>query len=331
MKNITIVSHNDKSYELKIDGWFNHLDSNSEKALAEIITDDIVIVENMKVSEFKDRIKSNYKLLSDKKGLSYKRYLDQEIAKIYGVNWEQCIESLKREIHNAFVSTLQRDRSQKMTEKQQYELLKAASNGHVAAMFFIGIALADGGDETALMWLSMAHNSGHLGACYEMSIFFRKHGNIVDSLRCLILAADKGMDQAYMSLFHLEHLKELANYSNPNELHLMLDEFITARPDSGARFFKGVLFLAKENIPRGQSLLNAFLKNPKNKRTEPDNNSVYENQVDYARKVIGEILYSIKKGVSPPIIAVFNACQSSDAISFDDHHKIVEMTHKIAT
>lgn len=330
MKKYITITHNQKNYELKIDGWFNHIDTSYQNAQSEIITDEIIIIDGIKVREFKAKAWSKYEILSDKNGLSYKQYLDQEISQIYGVNWEQCIEYLKNQINSSFIRLLTRDLSQKMTTQQQHELLKIASNGHVAAMFFIGTALADGNDENALMWLSMAHNAGHIGACYEMSIFLRKQGNTLNYIRCLILAADKGMDIAYISIFHFEHIKKIVNVNKPDEFHAMLDELITARPDSGARFFKGLLLVAEGNMVKGKKLLNSLLKRPKNKRPESEVDSTYQNQIDYAQKVIGKILDDVKKGIDP-ISAVFNVYKDSNPkpASQDDYVEFVKVGHKL--
>ena len=53
MSTFTAVSYKGTTYNLKLDGWLNHLDSDIHVALAEIDTDEIIIMEDVKVRDFK--------------------------------------------------------------------------------------------------------------------------------------------------------------------------------------------------------------------------------------------------------------------------------------
>ncbi|MCX4036937.1 hypothetical protein OR604_12030 [Aeromonas caviae] len=331
MQKNTMITHKGVTYAIRVDGWFKNLDSEINKALSTIHTDDIIIFGEVKAGEFKKRAREAYDQLPDKQGLSAKQYLDKEIQAIYGRDWIECIDYLKQKIHEAYMTTVFRpDRSKKMTVDEQKNLLKAASNGHVAAMYYIGTALSDKDedDNSAVMWLTMAHERGHLGACYELSRYFDKWGNVVDSIRCLIIAADRGMDQAYMSIFHLEHLKKIAAYQNKDEIHVMLDELLEIRPHSAARFFKCVLLLADDDNIRGIRILTGINEYPKNKIRDEDNNEYYQKQADITKKIVSKILDSIDHGVEP-LVAIFNICEQSQAISYADHNEVIEALRRV--
>lgn len=326
MQKHTMVTHKGVTYAMRVDGWFKNLDSELKEALATVHTDDIIIFDEVKAGEFKKRVREAYDRLPDKTGLSAKQYLDHEIRAIYGRDWAECIDYLKRKINEAFmVSVFRSDRSRAMTMDEQQGLLQAASNGHVTAMYTIGTALADENtdDNSAVLWLSMAHERGHLGASYALSHYFDKWGNVVDSIRCLIIAADRGMDQAYLSIFHLEHLKKIAAYTNKDEMHTMLDELLEARPHSAARFFKSVLLLAEGKSSEGLQMLKDINAHPKNKIRHKEINEFYKKQVDFTKNILGEILASIDNG-GEPIVAIFNACKQSQAISYADHSQVIE-------
>ncbi|WP_125729325.1 hypothetical protein [Aeromonas salmonicida] len=331
MSTFTAVSYKGTTYNLKLDGWLNHLDSDIHVALAEIDTDEIIIMEDVKVRDFKKITKAAYDLLPYKQGMSYKQYLDMEIRNVYGRDWGECIDYLKNKIDAAYKTVFRPARTKKMTREEQELLLMAASNGHIAAMYFIGTALAakDEEDNSSVMWLSKAHNCGYVAASYALSEYFDKRGCVVDSLRCLILAADKGMDQAYMSIFHLEHVKKLANYGNASEVHAMLDEFIAARPFSIARFFKSVMLLADGDHSGGVKMLKDIYANPKNKSAKKTRVNVEKNQATNTKEIVGEILDAIKNHVNP-LKAIFDACEYSGAVSYAAHRELVDMWEKAA-
>ena len=49
----------------------------------------------------------------------------------------------------------------------------------------------------------------------------------------------------------------------------------------------------------------------------------YKKQVDFTKNILGEILASIDNG-GEPIVAIFNACKQSQAISYADHSQVIE-------
>lgn len=326
MSKTTTITHNGIPYELCIGGWHNHLDSKFETAVTAIHTDDIIIHGEIKAGEFKKKAREAYDLLPEKQGLTPAQYLDTKVMEIYGLGWNALINHLKHKIHKDFLeSAFRPDRSKKMTYEEQHKLLKAASNGHIAAMYFIGTALADKeeNDNSAVMWLTMAHNRGQLGACYELSRYFDSLHNKIDSIRCLIIAADKGHDVAYMSIFHTEHLKKLAAYDNKIEIHAMLDELLAARPHSSARFFKAVLLLADGENAKGILLLRDIQKKPKNMVKDKNRDEVYQKQAEFTKAIMDQIFAVMADG--DPLIAIFNACDRNKSASYADYNEVIEM------
>lgn len=331
MSKTTAITHNGIPYEISIDGWHNHLDSKFETAVTAIHTDDIIIHDEIKAGEFKKRVREAYELLPEKQGLTLAQYRDKKIKEIYGHDWDACINYVKHKIHEGYLKSASKpDRSKKMTHEEQHHLLKAASNGHIAAMYFIGTALADQeeNDNAAVMWLTMAHNRGQLGACYELSRYFDKLNNVIDSIRCLIVSADKGHDVAYMSIFHTEHLKKLAAYENKVEIGAMLDELLAARPHSSARFFKAALLLADGEDAKGIQLLRDIQKNPKNMVKDKNHDDVYQKQAKFTQAIIDQIFAAIAD--DDPLIAMFNACDRSKSTSYADYNEIIERFEAIS-
>ena len=121
----------------------------------------------------------------------------------------------------------------------QNEILKAASNGHVGAMYWIGTALRDIKDDNCLLWLSMAHNRRHVGACYEMAEHIASKGNHIEALRCLIVSADGGCDHAYMGIFDIDVLINMFKIKQVSLLGNRLEE-LAAPHWSCAGYLKGM-------------------------------------------------------------------------------------------
>lgn len=172
-------------------------------------------------------------------------------------------------------------------------LFRAADNGHVASTYFIATALSDDKEEKYLSWLTLAHNRGHVGAAYDMAVYFDQIGNTVDSLRCLIISADSGSDIAYKNLFSMDLLKKVLSIQEGSKLDSMLNELIDGSYNSCARYFKAVRLLVGDTPAEGVSLLKMFRQNPKKKPADKDIDDVYYNQVAFAEKFVDAVLRDI--------------------------------------
>lgn len=317
MSKYTVVTHNGEKYTLNTQGWLNHLHSPASQALLEIYTDEIQLIDGLTVGSYKEIKRNEYQSFGHKHGISGKKYLNKCFKDDFKVEWDDYIALLKQKINDHVIPVLMKT-GPSLTYDESYTITKAASNGHVAAMCRLGVMLAQREDDTCLMWLSKAHNRGQLGACYEMSIYLSKKNNVIDSLRCLIVAADRGADIAYMSLFNLPLLKQLSTFEDKASLFDMLEELSTMSYYSVARYFKAVLLLAQEDPSQGIRLLKDFKKNPKNTPSKQNIDETHAKQTSFATDFIDKILKDIAEGLVP-LQSVFLHSASSESISYADY------------
>ncbi|WP_157225624.1 hypothetical protein [Massilia timonae] len=217
------------------------------------------------------------------------------------------------------VPLLMAQHKRSMAELQ--EILKAASNGHVGAMYWIGTALSGRRDDNCLLWLSMAHNQGHVGACYEMAGYLMSEGNYNEALRCLIVSADGGCDLAYMSIFGFEVLINMFKIKQVNLLENMLDEFATIH-SSSSRYLRGMLMFFQGKEAEGVALLQDFLKSPKKQPPKNNIDTVYVNQMKVVTSFIKGVLADIASDIRP-LESIPARGRQAGFIKFEDYYEIV--------
>lgn len=326
MKKWTAISHNNVVYELRIGSWFQHLHGKASEAIREVHTDDIILPNEKTVEIYKAEKRGEYNALARRPRSSAKQYLNDCSLRDFRLNWDKLIELLKKRINDACIPILLAQHA--LSDAESYELNKAASNGHISAMYRIGVALGSGRNDDCLLWLSMAHNRGHLGACYEMALHLAAKGNYIDSLRCLITSADGGFDIAYMSIFQITNLKNMFQIQ-AEPLESMLNELAEATHASSANYFKGMLRLFSNNPTAGIDILKNFLKEPKKKPSENNISEVYHNQVIIISSFIEGILDDIESGV-PPLTSISNRGKQAGFCSFADYNKFFEIIQQRA-
>lgn len=211
-KQTTSVSHNTTTYDLSTGSWLRHLHSNPSEAILEIAIEDIVLPNGQKAGSYKAERRSEYDAQTERSCSSAKKYLDSCSRRDFRLEWNKLISVIKRKINDTCLPLLVAQR--KLSKKEQHAILQAASNGHVGAMYWIGTSLSSIKCDSCLMWLSMAHNRGHVGACYAMARHLESKGNHIETLRCLIVSADGGCDCAYMSLFDTGILSSMFKIQN---------------------------------------------------------------------------------------------------------------------
>lgn len=315
----TTVSHNESTYDLCIGGWLQHLDSELLEALSEIATEDIQLSTGQQAGMYKAEKKAEYDAQPDKSYSSAKKYLNICSQRDFRLDWDTLIRGIKKEIIAKCVPLLMA--KHKLSEPEQYAILKAASNGHVGAMFWIGTRLRKKKDDNCLLWLSMAHNRGHVGACYEMVAHLKSQGSHNEALRCLIVSADGGSDLAYMSIFNIDNLITMSKIEQVS-LENMLDE-LSATHSSSARYLKGMLLFFKGKETEGLAVLEAFLKSPKKQPPKGSIDEVYENQIKVVSSFVEGILRDIASGIQP--LATIQAHgQQAGFIKLEDYDELVD-------
>lgn len=292
MKHHVVISHNNKSYSLKVGGWLNNLHSDPTEAICTVHTDDIVLPCGMTAGNYRKARKAEFDAMNSSTGV--KKHLNQSSMNDFGCEWDELIQSLKSRINESCLPLLF---AKGLRSKEDQLLInKAASNGHVGAMYWIGTALSDGSNENCLLWLSMAHNRGHVGAAHEMAAFLLNEGNVVDALRCLIIAADGGCDYAFMTIFDSDLLKRMFQLQDIKVLESMLNQLIEVSHYSSARYYKSILLLIQNEIPQGLQLLREFAKNPKNSPRKKLIDEVFVNQWDHAKTLAEDLALDIGEG-----------------------------------
>jgi len=324
-KQTTSVSHNDAAYDLRIGTWLQHLHSDLSKALLEIATEDILLPNGQKAGIYKAEKKAEYNAQPDRSCSSAKKYLNSCSQRDFRLEWDKLISVIKQEINDTCIPLLVAQH--KLSVAEQDEILKAASNGHVGAMYWIGSRLRCIKDDNCLLWLSMAHNRGHVGACYEMAAHLASKGNHNEALRCLIVAADGGCDLAYMSIFDFDIFINMSKIKQVSLLENMLDE-LAATHSSSARYFKGMLMIFQGKETEGGVVLESFSKCPKRKPSKDDIDMVYENQIKVVNSFIEHILADIASGVQP-LAAISVRGKQAGFIKFEDYDEIVTAAENI--
>ncbi|MEN3812049.1 hypothetical protein ABH309_05075 [Chromobacterium piscinae] len=318
-KQTTSVSHNNVDYDISIGGWLQHLHSGPSAALLEIATEDILLPNGQKAGIYKVEKRVEYNAQPDRSCSSSKKYLNSCSQRDFRFEWDKLISLLKQKINNQCIPLLLAKHKLSVTE--QREILKAASNGHVGAMYWIGTALRDIKDDNCLLWLSMAHNRGHVGACYEMAAYLVSKGNHIEALRCLIVSADGGCDLAYVSIFDFNVLINMFKIKQFSLLENMLDELAVTH-SSSARYLKGMLMLFQEKATEGLAVLEAFSKSPKKQPPKDDIDMVYENQIKVVSSFVEGILADIAAG-KKPLDAIPARGKQAGFFNFEDYDELV--------
>lgn len=316
----TSVSHNGATYDLNTGGWLKHLHSSLSEALLEIVTEDIQLSDSQTVGTYKTEKKAEYETQPNRSYSSAKKYLNSCSQRDFGLEWDKLISEVKKRINNECVPLL--SARHHLSRAEHYKILSAASNGHVGAMYWIGTSLRDKKDDNCLRWLSMAHNGGHVGACYEMAIHLASKGNHIEALRCLIVSADGGCDHAFMSIFDLDVLiNNMFKTKQVDLLENMLDELASTQ-SSSARYFKGILMIFQGKNTEGIAVLNNFLKIPKKQPPKSNIDIVYENQINKINSFVEGLLTDISVGMSP-LDAISARGKQAGFIKIDDYEELV--------
>lgn len=321
-KKMTVISHNGAVYDITMGGWLQHLHSKASDAILEISTDDIQLPDGKTVGTYKAEKKAEYKSKPHTPCSSAKQYLNDCSRRDFGHDWDKFIGLIKEKINSACKPLLIASHPLSTTEQQ--EILKAASNGHIGAMYWIGIALRNMQNDDCLRWLSMAHNRGHVGACHEMAMHLAAKRNYIDSLRCLIISADGGFDIAYMSIFQISTLKNMFKIQKVSLVENMLKELEEASHASSANYFKGMLMLFSNQRAEGVSILKRFLKEPKKKPPEHDIDEVYGNQIRLVSTFIEGVLLDITSGTPLPN-SISTRGEQAGFCSFADYDEFVKI------
>ncbi len=320
-KHTTVIVHNNKEYLLNIGSSFKNLDSDPVKAIYEICVEDIILPNGKTAGTYKLEKKIEYDALRMKLDLSNKKYLDKCSLIDFKCNWDDLITLGKREINDACAHLLMPRR--KRSEQEQYQILKAASNGHITAMYYIGTALSDGQDDNCLLWLSMAHNRGHLGAAYAISMYLARNKNFIDSLRCLLISADSGLDLAYLNLFDITVITNMFQIEDVLALETMLEELLKVSDYSTARYFKGMLLLLQGKQKEGITLLKSFMVAPKKPLSRNKVDTVYDNQVQIVQNFIENILLDLSSGKTL-LNTLANRTDEANFINFQHYDELVK-------
>lgn len=299
MGKTTVVMHNGTQYSLQVGGWLRHLHSRAEDAIKAIAVDEIILPDDQtKAGVYKGKAKVEY---DAKPGLaaSYKQYLNACFQRDFGMDWDEYIGRTSALINERTIPLLMPDRT--LDTRQQREVLLAASNGHVAAMYWIGTGLRGIQDDHCLRWLSMAHNCGHVGASYEMALHLASKGNHLDALRCLIVSADGGSDIAYLSIFHISvmHLMlKVERAGQAAQLEAMFEGLADEAHASCARYLKGVLRLLQGRAAEGRRILDGFSKQPRKKPSAQELDSSYDKQTALVHGFIAGLLADLESGAN---------------------------------
>lgn len=324
--NKTSVSHNDATYDLNTGGWLKHLHSSLSEALLEIVTEDVQLPNWQTVGMYKAEKKAEYDNQPDRSYSSAKKYLNSCSQRDFGFEWDKLISELKKRINNVCVPLLMARHA--LSKAEHYEIISAASTGHVGAMYWLGTGFRDVKDDNCLRWLSMAHNGGHVGACYEMAIHLESKGNHIEALRCLIVSADGGCDHAFMSIFDLDVLiKNMFNTKQVDLLENMLDELASTH-SSSARYFKGILMIFQGKNAEGIAVLNTFLKSPKKQPPKNNIDMVYENQINKVKIFVEGLLTDIAAGMIP-LYAISDRGKQAGFIKIDDYNELVRVVKRM--
>lgn len=321
----TSVSHNDATYDLSIGVWLKHRNGLPSVAILEIATADIQLPNEQNAGIYKAKKKVEYDALPGGSFSSAKKYLNSCSQRDFGLDWDELISKVKQIINDICVPLLLGGPKLSVTDRHQ--ILAAASNGHVGAMYWIGTGLRDSKDDNCLQWLSMAHNRGHVGACYEMAVHLASRGNHIEALRCLIVSADGGCDQAFLNIFDLSILISMSKINQFSLLENMLNE-LAATPYSSARYLKGMLLLLQGRQPEGLDVLEDFSKSPKKQPAKEDIDIVYENQINIVGIFIDSFLADIASGTQP-LDAISARGKQAGFIKFEDYDEVVTAVKKM--
>jgi len=324
-KETAMISHNGKEYQLNIGSSFKNIGSDPVKAIYEVCIEDIILPNGETAGKYKLEKKIEYDSQHIKVDSSSKKYLNRCSLIDFKCNWDELIALGKQQINDACAHLLLPRR--KRSEEEQYQILKAASNGHIAAMYYIGTALSDGQDDNCLLWLSMAYNRGHLGACYEIAMYLSRNNNFLDSLRCLIISADRGFDPAYLTLFDISILTNMLKIRDRSALEIMIEELLRASKYSSARYFKGMLLLLQGKQTAGAALLVSFMKAPKKQLSQNTVSNDYDQQVQILKSFIENILKDINSGILL-LNAISNRSEEANFFNFKQYDELVEKVDK---
>lgn len=329
MKNqTTTVTHIDATYELNIGAWHSHLYSAASDAVYEVVADEIVLPNQQKAGVYKAEKRAEYDTRPEKAHTSAKKYLSSRSLRDFGQEWDTLISKGKSIINDSCVPLLLATRQ--LSREEYLELHKAASNGHVAAMFRIGADLRFSKNDSCLMWLSMAHNHGHVGAAYEMAAHLAAMGNHLESLRCLIVATDGGYDIAFMTLFHIGILAAMCQVQQLDLLEDMLNE-LTATPFSSARYFKGMLMLLRGNKTQGLAILESFAKSLKKPLAKGVVGEAHDKQIEVLSSFLFDCLADIRSG-KQPLLAISPHSENAGFLRFQDYDVVLnQVSNELAS
>jgi hypothetical protein len=314
----TSVSHNGVTYDLSLGCWLRHLHSDLSEALLEIATEEVYLPNGQTAGTYKAEKRTEYSIQPDRRHTSAKKHLDSCSKRDFGLEWDKLVNKLKQVINETCIPLLMA--RHKLSVAEQHAMLLAASNGHVGAMYWIGTGLRGIKDDNCLLWLSKAHNRGHVGACYEMAAHLASTGNHTESLRCLIVSADGGCDIAFMSIFDFDVLLNMLKTRDISLLENMLDD-LAATHSSSARYLKGMLLLLQGKRTDGIAALEAFSKAPKRQPPKDDIDVVHENQIKAISGFVDGLLKDIALGAQP-LNAISARCKQTGFIRFEDYDEL---------
>ncbi|MGO4718593.1 hypothetical protein AB4071_05620 [Stenotrophomonas sp. 2MCAF14_2] len=314
----TSVSHNGIIYDLSLGRWLGHRHSDLSEALLEIATEEICLPNGQTAGTYKAEKRNEYSTQRDRQNLSAKKHLDSCSMRDFGFEWDELVSNLKQVINETCIPLL--TARHRLSVAEQHAMLLAASNGHVGAMYWIGTGLRGIQDDNCLLWLSKAHNQGHVGACYEMAAFLASTGNHTEALRCLIVSADGGCDIAFMSIFDFDVLLNMLKTRDIILFEAMLDDF-AAIHSSSARYLKGMLLLLQGRRGEGIAALEAFSRAPKRQPPKDEIDVVHSNQIKTISDFVDGLLKDIAMGVQP-LNAISARCMRTVFVKFEHYDEL---------
>lgn len=320
IKQSTAVSHNGAVHDLRIGAWLQHRKSAATEAIREIATEDILLPNGQKAGAYRAEKRAEYEAQPGSAFSNPKKYLNHCSLQDFDCEWDQLITKIKQIINNRCLPLLAAPDA--LCAEQKYEILTAASNGHVGAMFWIGATLRGSQDDNCLLWLSMAHNRGHVGASFEMAVYLWSQGNYLEALRCWIVSLDGGSDLAFMSFFSSEVVAKMCKIEQLSLLEEMLDELATTNW-SGARYLKGILMVLQGKKAQGMAMLKAFLSAPKRPVPIDEVDTVHENQLKVVTSFVEAVLKDIALGVHP-LQAIRTHEQPAGFFTVKDYDEVIE-------
>jgi len=250
------------TYSLRLDQKHDYLNSDQvDDSQYEINKADIILSPDLRFSKYKQLQEVERK--KQDSSLKISRFLEEASLRDFGIGWSQLIEKRKKEIEQKWKKAFL-DQGHVIKLSQLRNIHEVADNGMVLAMYCLGVFYSASNKPDAVEWFVRAHNAGHLGAAYELAVFLDRNLSYSNCLKCLLASADNGLDHAFMSVFHPSIILALLETRKAENIHSLLDKFISSTSYSTARYLKAVCHLFDSEFKEAFQLLDECTKHPQN-------------------------------------------------------------------